>query len=32
MVICDDELSPAQLKNMEEALKVKIIDRTLFNS
>ncbi len=28
-VICDDELSPAQLKNMEEALKVKIIDRTL---
>ncbi len=28
-VICDDELSPAQLKNMEEALNVKIIDRTL---
>lgn len=28
-VICDDELSPAQLKNLEEALDVKVIDRTV---
>lgn len=28
-VICDDELSPAQIKNMEEALQTKIVDRTL---
>lgn len=28
-VICDDELSPAQLNNMEETLKTKILDRTL---
>lgn len=29
-IICDDELSPAQLRNMEEALdNVKIMDRTL---
>lgn len=28
-VICDDELSPAQLKNLEEALQCKIMDRTM---
>lgn len=28
-VICDDELSPAQLRNLEEALDVKVIDRTV---
>ena len=28
-IVCDDELSPAQLKNLEEALKTKVIDRTL---
>lgn len=28
-VICDDELSPAQLKNLEDALQTKIMDRTL---
>lgn len=28
-VICDDELSPAQYKNLEDALNVKIMDRTL---
>ncbi len=28
LVIFDDELSPKQLKNIEEALKVKILDRT----
>lgn len=28
MVIFDDELSPRQLKNIEEELKVKILDRT----
>lgn len=28
-IICDDELSPAQLKNLEEALDVKIMDRTM---
>lgn len=28
-VVCDDELSPAQLKNMEEALETKVMDRTL---
>ncbi|TCK92355.1 GTP-binding protein HflX [Natranaerovirga hydrolytica] len=27
-VVCDDELSPAQLRNLEEALEVKVIDRT----
>jgi len=27
-VICDDELSPAQYKNMERILDIKIIDRT----
>ena len=29
-IVCDDELSPAQLKNLEEALKTKVMDRTLF--
>lgn len=28
-VICDDELSPIQMKNLEEALNVKIMDRTM---
>ncbi len=28
-VICDDELSPAQLKNLEQALGVKVMDRTM---
>ena len=28
-IICDDELSPAQLKNLEQALEIKIIDRTV---
>lgn len=28
-VICDDELSPAQLKNLEELLQIKVIDRTI---
>lgn len=28
-IICDDELSPAQMANLEEALQVKIMDRTL---
>ena len=28
-VVCDDELSPAQLRNMEEVLGTKVIDRTL---
>ncbi len=28
-VVCDDELSPAQLKNLEEALHCKVLDRTL---
>lgn len=28
-VVCDDELSPAQLKNLEELLKIKVIDRTV---
>ncbi len=28
-VVCDDELSPAQLKNIETALHVKVIDRTI---
>ena len=27
-IVCDDELSPAQLKNLEEALKTKVMDRT----
>lgn len=28
-IVCGDELSPAQLKNLEEALKTKVMDRTL---
>lgn len=28
-VVCDDELSPAQLRGLEEALETKIMDRTL---
>lgn len=28
-IICDDELSPAQLRNMQETLETKIMDRTL---
>ena len=28
-VVCDDELSPAQLKNLEDALQTKVIDRTV---
>lgn len=28
-IVCDDELSPAQIKNLSELLDVKIMDRTL---
>lgn len=28
-VICDDELSPAQLRNLEDALQIKVMDRTM---
>lgn len=28
-VVCDDELSPAQYRNLEDALDVKVMDRTL---
>lgn len=28
-IICDDELSPAQLKNLEQELDTKVIDRTI---
>jgi len=28
-IVCDDELSPAQLKNLEELLDTKVMDRTL---
>ena len=28
-IVCDDELTPAQLKNLEELLQMKIMDRTL---
>lgn len=28
-IICDDELSPAQLRNLEEILDIKVMDRTL---
>lgn len=28
-VVCDDELSPAQQRNLEEALQVKVLDRTI---
>lgn len=27
-IVCDDELSPAQLKNLEDALNTKVMDRT----
>lgn len=29
VVVCDDELSPAQLGNLQEELQVKVIDRTV---
>lgn len=29
IVVCDDELSPAQLGNLQEELQVKVIDRTV---
>nr|WP_024836339.1 GTPase HflX [Clostridium sp. 12(A)] len=28
-VVCDDELSPAQLRNLEQALDMKVMDRTM---
>ena len=28
-IICDDELSPAQMKNLEDRLQTKVMDRTL---
>lgn len=28
-IICDDELSPAQFKNLEDALMIKVMDRTM---
>ncbi|WP_313181851.1 GTPase HflX [Lacrimispora sp.] len=28
-IVCDDELSPAQLRNLQEALDTKIMDRTM---
>ena len=28
-VVCDDELSPAQLRNLSDALDIKVIDRTV---
>lgn len=28
-VVCDDELSPAQLRNLEDALQIKVMDRTM---
>lgn len=28
-VVCDDELSPVQLRNLEQALEIKVMDRTL---
>lgn len=28
-IVCDDELSPAQLRNLEDALDTKIMDRTM---
>lgn len=28
-VVCDDELSPAQLKNLEDVLQTKVMDRTI---
>lgn len=28
-VVCDDELSPAQMRNLEDALDTKVMDRTM---
>ena len=28
-VVCDDELTPAQMKNLEDALDIKVLDRTV---
>ncbi len=28
-IVCDDELSPVQIKNLEDALTIKIMDRTM---
>lgn len=28
-IVCDDELSPAQMKNLEDALQCKVMDRTM---
>lgn len=28
-IVCDDELSPAQLRNLEDALQAKVMDRTM---
>ena len=28
-IVCDDELSPAQMKNLEQMLQTKIMDRTM---
>lgn len=28
-IVCDDELSPVQLKNLEDALQMKVLDRTI---
>lgn len=28
-IVCDDELSPAQIKNLEQELEIKVMDRTL---
>lgn len=28
-IVCDDELGPAQLRNLEEALETKVMDRTM---
>lgn len=28
-IVCDDELSPIQIRNLEDALQVKVMDRTL---
>ncbi len=28
-IVCDDELSPAQLRNLEDALQTKVLDRTI---
>ena len=28
-VVCDDELTPAQLRNLEKALDTKVMDRTM---